>query len=545
MSGRAGTLVCVPIMIEDVESALADAGRAHRLGADLVEFRLDRFFAGDQWQGEACADLVARSPIPCIATCRPTWEGGEYDGDEQERISLFERLGTSDRPPAYIDVELAAYTRSANIRQKVNLSVRHPGQLRDGRPGLILSLHDFQGRPSDLSRRVALAREQQAASVIKVAYRARSLRDNLELFDLVRYADRPMIALGMGEFGLMSRVLAPKFGAFLTFASLRDSGATAPGQPTIEELLGHYRFREIARDTLVYGVMGWPVAQSLSPRLHNAAFSELGMDAVYLPLPVAASADDEKATRASFTATMDALRAHAGLGFAGASVTIPFKEQLAQFAESEGPDVSVPVRGSGAANTIDVRRGAVANTDLLAIHALLTAEYEGLNGKRVAVFGAGGAARAAAYACAAMGGASVHVFNRTDARAQELAAEMNAALQDPDITIAAKALSRIGDDRYDAVINCTPVGMAHGPDPDGVAIPLDQLKTPERTIVFDTVYNPVETPLIRASRERGLRVIDGLRMFTLQAAFQMQFWASGAPGGPHLELYERIARTHL
>ena len=391
----------------------------------------------------------------------------------------------------------------------------------------------------------ALAREQPAASVIKVAYRARSLRDNLELFDLIRDADRPMIALGMGEFGLMSRVLAPKFGAFLTFASLRDSGATAPGQPTIEELLGLYRFREITRGTLVYGVMGWPVAQSLSPRLHNAAFSELGLDALYLPLPVAASADDEKATRASFTATLDALRAHAGLGFAGASVTIPFKEHLAQFAESEGLDVPEAVRGCGAANTIDVRRDAVANTDLLAIHVLLTSELNDLKGKRVAVFGAGGAARAAAYACAAMGGATVHVFNRTGARARELAAEMNATRNDWDITIDARALPRFGEDRYDALVNCTPVGMSHGPDPDGVAIPLDRLKNPEQTIVFDTVYNPVETPLIRAARERRLRVIDGLRMFTLQAAFQVQFWASGTPDGPPLELYERVARTHL
>src|SRR5690606_19726454 len=128
--------------------------------------------------------------------------------------------------------------------------------------------------------------QERAPRVLKIAYRARSLRDNIDLFELLASRDRPTIALGMGEFGLMSRVLAGKFGGFLTFAGVRARGATAPGQQSLRELLDLYRFRSIGPQTRVYGVIGYPVAQSLSPSIHNAGFEALGHDGVYLPLPI-------------------------------------------------------------------------------------------------------------------------------------------------------------------------------------------------------------------------------------------------------------------
>jgi 3-dehydroquinate dehydratase/shikimate dehydrogenase len=242
-------------MVLDVPTALADATAARDAGADLVEFRIDQFFTGSTGPGaeierDAVVDLVGRSPLPCIVTCRPAGaEGGEYDGDEASRISLFERLaiaaGEGEHPPRYIDVELATIERSANVRQKILLAVDHPEQLRDLRTSLIVSTHDFNGRPADLFRRLSRMRAEPAGAVHKVAYLARSLRDNLDLFDILSESDRPTIALGMGRFGIMSRVLAPKFGGFITFAALRPASATAPGHPTVAARLGTERFPKL------------------------------------------------------------------------------------------------------------------------------------------------------------------------------------------------------------------------------------------------------------------------------------------------------------
>ena len=143
----------------------------------------------------------------------------------------------------------------------------------------MLSTHDFDRRPADLLQRVEAMSNEPACSVIKIAWQARSLRDNLEALDLVADRTTPMVVLCMGEFGLMSRVLAAKSGALLTYASAGVGAETAPGQPTIDDLLGRYRFDRIGPATAVYGVIGWPVAQSLSPVIHNAGFEKIGDDA--------------------------------------------------------------------------------------------------------------------------------------------------------------------------------------------------------------------------------------------------------------------------
>src|SRR5690606_36849201 len=128
--------------------------------------------------------LVAESPLPSIVTCRAAFEGGQYTGGEDERVSLYEAICTGEHPPRYIDVELATYRRSANVRQKVDLAVQHPGQVREVRARLILSSHDFDDRPADLLRRIASMVDEPACAVAKFAWRARSLRDNLEAFEL-------------------------------------------------------------------------------------------------------------------------------------------------------------------------------------------------------------------------------------------------------------------------------------------------------------------------------------------------------------------------
>jgi 3-dehydroquinate dehydratase/shikimate dehydrogenase len=533
------TLVCVPIMADDVAAALRDAEAARDLGADIVEFRVDRIF-----QGEGDVDgqrdvlrLPAQSPLPCIITCRPTYEGGEYDGDDAARISLFEALGASDTPPAYIDVEYEVFRRSANLRQKVLLSVDHEHQPRDVHTRLILSLHDFDGRPAQLFNLLTQMRTESAPRVLKVAFRARSLRDNLELFDIVAESDRPAIALGMGEFGLMSRVLAPKFGAFLTFASLRETSATAPGQPTVRDLLDLYRFRTISPKTNLYGVVGWPVGHSIGPQVHNAGFEAVGHDGVYMPMPTPEGWE-------SFKATMLTLLYAPGLSLRGCSVTIPHKEHLLRLAredDSRAWEIDPVCAQVGAANTLVVQPGEpcrVFNSDVDGMLMPLRAERsDALASARCIVLGAGGAARAAIVGLAAAGAEVV-----VAARAPEKAAAMIADVNMGD-AVKVQTLDRLRPRTWDVVINCTPVGMRGGPAEE--ASPVDPgifEGASADCIVFDTVYNPIETPLLHDAATAGVRTIDGVRMFVGQAAAQFKAWTGeDAP----LQLFARIAHEAL
>lgn len=530
------------MMVRDVDHALLRAREARDAGADLVEYRIDELVSGEDGEAEVIQGLVAESPLPCIVTCRPTWEGGACDADDMARVALFEALGTGEHPPAYIDVELAAYTRSANLRQKVNLAVDHEKQSRDVRTSLVLSTHDFDARPPDLTRRVLTMSDEHAAAVHKVAFRARSLRDNLELFDLLGERSKPMIALGMGEFGLMSRVLAPKFGAFLTFASVHKEESTAPGQPTLVELLDLYRFRSINPETRVYGVIGWPVGHSLSPHIHNAGFEGVGHDGVYLPLPIASGEPGQDGSYESFKATLLALIDHRRLDLSGASVTIPHKEHLVRLAREEGWGIDELSERCDAANTITIERDegrlmvSVSNTDAPAAAACLIEAVGGLEGKRVAIVGAGGVARAIGAGVVAEG-ARVLIVNRSADRA--------AALRD---TIGADhcevlPMDQLAASAPDAIVNATPVGMAGGPAPDDSPVPQDVLSAcaPE-TVVFDTVYNPLETPLLCEANALGLKTIDGVAMFVRQGAAQFEQW-TGKPAPK--QLFERITRERL
>lgn len=486
------TLVCVPIAVDTPEQALADAQHAQLAGADMVEFRLDAFIE-EASQIDACVELVADSPLPCIATCRPSWEGGEYEGDEDTRIALFERLAEAEHAPRYIDIELATKTKP------------------DVGDGLILSTHDFEGRPANLTRQLLQLRDSPAA-VHKIAFRARSLRDNLELFDILTQRDRPTIALGMGAFGLMSRVLAPKFGGFLTFASLKQESTTAPGQPTIADLFDLYRFKSITRSTKAFGIVGDPVEHSRSPAMHNAGFERVGFDGVYLPLPVAPGYE-------SLKATLTELLASDSLDLMGLSVTMPHKENLVRLARDHGWAIDDLAGRCGAANTL-LRDGdtiRVMNTDGPAVVGCLERAGVELDDAPILVLGAGGMAQAAAFALADAG-ANVHIHNRTAERAHDLASKIDNATH-------LDSLDTLPPMR--AIVQCTPVGMAGGPAPGESPIPADAMG--DATIV-ETVYHPRKTPLVKAATARGLRVIDGLDVLVTQAAAQFRaFTGCDAP----------------
>ncbi len=508
---------------DDVEPALRRAAGGVTSGARLVEWRIDGL--GERPGATASAEaLVRESPAPCIVTCRSVDEGGRYGGGDEARGPLLEALVLGDRPPRSL-----ALAGGASLRHPA-LSRRFAGALETGRHGrdlhtsLILSVHDFDRRPPDLLQRIEAMVAEPACAVVKVAWRARSVRDNLEIIDLLGERQRPMIALCLGPFGLMSRVLAPKFGGLLTYATDRPGEETAPGQPTIDELHNVYGFGRIGAQTRVYGVAGWPVEYSLSPAIHNAGFRAVDHAGVYLPLPIPEEYEH-------FKATMGSLVDHEGLGFRGASVTAPHKENLLRFVGERGGGIDESARSVGAANTLAVLDdGSIEcrNTDapaaLATLGAQLGLEPQTLGGLRVAVLGAGGVARAV-VAGMSRAGAEVVVFNRSAERAQALADQFNG--RSTSSGAAARVVcgrpDALGGGGFDVFVNCTPLGMAGGPAPAKSPLPDDVPLSGEVT-VFDTVYTPRRTPLIARAEAAGARTIRGLDMFLRQAAMQFQWW---------------------
>lgn len=534
------TLLCAPLRIDSVEQAESDAQAARLAGADLIEFRVDGFFDPDDPSTTSrIVSLVESSPLPCIVTCRIASEGGDYDGDDAQRVELLRTLSEMTHPPRYFDVELASIEKAPEMRAFVE-SLYAKRVEDDGSPAVILSTHDFGGRPSDLTRRLARMQACGDAAVLKIAFRARSLRDNLELFEILDMRDRPMIALAMGEFGLMSRTLAPKFGAFLTFGSVRSEAVTAPGQPTLHELVESTRFRSIQGSTRTFGVIGWPVSHSMSPAIHNAGFEASGFEGVYLPLPIPPEWEH-------FKATVGALVDDPRLDFRGASVTIPHKSHLIRFArerQGEGWTVDAEADAIGAANTLCRTQDGwrVSNTDAPAITACLLEHVETLDQRRVSVVGAGGVARAAVAAVCASG-ARVTIHARRAEQAEELIQAMrDAGVADAE-ALASAPIDELAASAPDIIIQATPVGMADGPAPGENIIDLDAVKTSGHSpIIFETIYNPAETPLMAQAHQLGMRTISGIDMFVRQAAAQFTMWTGAeAPKS----LFRRIVEDRL
>jgi len=549
------TRIAVAITVEgsdEIATALDMARHEVGNGARLVEWRVDAL-AEEPGALQAIQRLVRESPAPCIVTIRHADEGGAWRGDDADRVSLLEAIGASDSGPRYIDFEMAHLARSANLRQKVMLAVDHANQPRDLKTSLILSAHDFDGRPAGLSRRLAAMWAEPACAVAKIAWKARSVRDCLEAFELLREAPRPTIALCMGAFGMPSRVLAAKFGAFLTYARPEGDPGTAPGQPTVSQLRELYRFDALTPDTSVFGVVGWPIEHSLSPHLHNAGFGAIGFDGVYLPLPVPPEWEH-------FKASLHAMLDFKPLDLRGLSVTLPHKEHLVRFVREGGGRLDVLSERCGSANTLLVGAdGALeaVNTDAPAAVAALAVglgldpdasaqlaagidaarvrDGESIRrqwtARRVAVLGAGGVARAVA-AGLSMAGAKVVVFNRTQSRAEAVESLLHNQPMPGGgrAHVVAGRPGELGCGCFHAFVNCTSLGMEGGPDPK--ASPIEDDVPLDGAVVMDTVYRPRRTPLLRLAVSRGARVIDGTAMFVRQAEMQFErFTDRAAPAG--------------
>ncbi|MFI5178811.1 MAG: shikimate dehydrogenase [Vicinamibacterales bacterium] len=442
--------------------------------ADLVELRLDSVADPN------VAGALAGRRGPVIVTCRPTWEGGAFKGSEEERHRLL--ADAMSLGAEYVDLEWKAHWD--------DLLGQRGGQ------GVVLSMHDFEGVPADLPSRLRAMRST-GAEVVKIAVQQTCLADCVTLFELGVQTGRhgSLVLLGMGDYGLPTRVLAGRFGSVWTYAGSQRG----VGQLTVQSLLKDYHFRTIGDSTGIYGIVGGSVAHSVSPAMHNAAFRAARLDAVYLPLP-AVSADDFMAFGRA-------------IGISGASVTIPHKVALFDRLD----EVYSVARRIGAINTIRVEDGrwVGGNTDAIGFLEPLQGRLM-LKGLRASVLGAGGAARAVAVALASSE-CTVRLHARHKARAEEVAM----------LTGSGVGPWPPEPGSWDVLINCTPIGQY----PHADETPVHAAELTGR-FVYDLVYNPTMTRLLREAGEAGCTTIGGLEMLVAQAQEQFQWWSgTRAPAG--------------
>ena len=513
--------LCVPVCVRRADELRAAVARAAE-DADLIELRLDCLEDESQLE-RATRELPALSrerTCPHILTLRAPGQGGarEFDGELNfERRARFwsENFSPGNERADYADLEL---DMAAHFQLEAH---RRAAKLIDWNK-VICSQHDFARIPADLENIFARMLETPAR-ILKIAVAAEDITDSLPVFRLLeqaRRAGREMIAVAMGEAGLLTRILAPAHGAFLTFGALARDRSTAPGQTTARELRTLYRINRINGQTEIYGLVGSPVAHSLSPHMHNAAFAALGLDAVYIPFEV-------RDAQAFIRRMADPRTRELAWNLRGLSVTAPHKSASIASLDFVEP----AAREIGAVNTVVVEPGALKgyNTDAAAALALLVNLID-FSGARVAVLGAGGAARAVLWSLREAG-ARATVFARDAERARPTAETFDAHLL---------SLEGARFDNFDLVINTTPLGTRGARETETPAC-APQLRGAR--IAYDLVYNPSETRFMREARAAGCEtVLGGLPMLVAQAAAQFKLWTGqDAP----LEVLSEAAEKQL
>ena len=453
--------ICVsltPRRVEEIFSTDLD-------GADCVEARLDYLEDPEESTHTRWDSLK----VPMIATCRGRDRGGMFDGSIDEELRILDRAAENGARFVDVDYRFARAFDGAEV---------------------IGSFHSFEETPRDLERLMETVC-QSSVSVAKVATMVRSWGDNRRLLELLEKSwPKPVVVVGMGEMGQLTRIVGPLRGSALTYAS--SGRRSAPGQLSLEEVGKTYRLGKLTRATRLIGIIGQPVGHSRSPELHNRAFEALGIDYVYLKLPVE-DLDD-------FLANAD------GIGIEGFSVTIPHKVEIV----GRLSRLTAEAELTGAVNTVFRENGRWTgdNTDVHGIRRALAGVE--IKGRKIVILGTGGAARAAVAAVEEA--ASITLLSRRHARGTLRWSR----------EVRIDRLDRIADYDCDLLINATPVGMAPDEDRCPVAAPI------AADVVFDMVYNPAETRLLGAAAEQGKRTISGTKMFLAQAARQFEIW-TGRP----------------
>jgi 3-dehydroquinate dehydratase/shikimate dehydrogenase len=421
-----------------------------------------------------------------IATCRRAANGGKFAGNVAAEIEVLSKAGAAGFH--IVDVEL----ESVEAMKKGELQ-----NLRDTGVALIISHHDFAATKDldGIYKRIVPFQPD----FIKIVPTAKSLVDNVTLMRFIeRMEDHSnIIGICMGDAGIISRVLGVRAGSAFTFAAATVGEETGPGQIAARTLIETYRIDQVDAATKVYGVAGNPIRSSLSPIMMNTAFRRETVNAVYLAL---------QANKLS-----DLLKLVDEIPIQGISVTMPLKQEIMAHLEKTDP-LSAKI---GACNTVlRAQDGKLYgfNTDVAGITGPLEKRLS-LRGAKVLVLGAGGAARAAVFGLRDKG-AEVFILNRTSETAQKLARQSGSK------TIKKDAVAKTA---FDVIINATPIGMA------GIKAPqLLEAKDLNTKLVFDLVYNPLETPLLRMARQKGIPIVTGIEMFVQQGARQFEIF-TGKP----------------
>jgi 3-dehydroquinate dehydratase / shikimate dehydrogenase len=481
---RIGKL-CVAIIGSSPAEMIEKAHEAVRENT-FIEFRLDYLANPLTALPKIKQFLSERSEVTAIATCRRAATGGKFKGTIAAELEVLEKAASSGFHLVDLELQTAESLKHGQL-----------DKLRAHGAALIISYHDFT-TTKDLDGIFERIRPYEP-EFIKIVSTAKTLADNVTM---MRFLERTrdlanVIGICMGDQGIISRILGLRAGSVFTFAAAHVGEETGPGQISVRTLEETYRIDQLDAATRVYGVAGNPIKHSLSPLMMNTAFRRETVNAVFLALQTAKLSDLLTLVRE--------------VPISGLAVTMPLKEEILQHLERTDP-LSEKV---GACNTVVRSQDGKLygfNTDVAAIVRPLERRLQ-LKGAKILVMGAGGAARAAVFGLKDKE-AEVFILNRTAETAQKLARQAKAKTFRRD---------QLAKSSFDVIINATPAGM-HGVKPASLLEP----KEINARLVFDLVYNPIDTPLIRMAREKGIPVVTGVEMFVHQGARQFEIW-TGKP----------------
>ena len=476
--------VCVAI-IGATPAEMLEKASAVVKETPFLEFRLDYLEKPLLALPKLKQFLSENTAVTAIATCRRAANGGKFSGNLAAEMEILSKAATSGFHIVDLELESAESLKKGELQK-----------LRETGVALIVSHHDFTATKDldGIFKRI----EPFQPDFIKIVPTAKTLTDNVTLMRFIERMDdhSNIVGVCMGDAGIISRVLGLRAGSAFTFAAATAGEETAPGQIAARTLIETYRIDQVDAATKVYGVAGNPIRSSLSPIMMNTAFRRETVNAVYLAL---------QANKLS-----DLLKLVHEIPIQGLSVTMPLKQEIMAHLEKTDP-LSAKI---GACNTVLRQDGKLYgfNTDVAGITGPIEKRMS-LRGAKALVLGAGGAARAAVFGMRDKG-AEVFILNRTAETAQKLARQSGSK------TIKKDALAKT---TFDVIVNATPIGMT------GIkGAPILEAADLNTKLVFDLVYNPLETPLLRLARQQSIPIITGIEMFVQQGARQFEIF-TGKP----------------
>jgi len=478
--------IAIPICASTIDEAIKEIEQAIKI-SPLVEFRADFVKDINSEKIDRVISYVKKKRKKIILTIRRKSEGGKFLIKENKRISLLKALHTA---PDFIDIEYTSLVNIKNIKSCLKLY----------RSKLIVSYHNLTKTDRKQIMSVYNGIKKLKPAIIKIAAFANDLSDNLVMFDLIKKAKKgrkKIIAICMGEKGEISRILGPMLGSEITFGSLAMGKESAPGQVPAEVLIDVYRANKL-KNPRIFGLVGRPVSHSKGFLIHNNLFRQLSLKNVYLNFLV----ENLDMFMQDYTSIVS-----------GMSVTIPYKQDVMKYLHKIDPIA----KKIGAVNTVLKKSSKLIgyNTDVTGALEAIEKKIR-VKGKKVLLIGAGGVGRAIAYGISEKGG-NLIILNRTVIKARRLGNELRCKYGGLDRLIRIK--------NVDIIINGTSIGMT--PNINETPVHINLLRSiikKNKTVVFDSVYNPIETTLLKDAKSLNLQTISGVEMFVNQAVQQFELF---------------------